>query len=78
MIYFDPTNPLFLSRDVSFDGVAVEVDDEVMDFVEHYTTLLLAMQSRIYEAGAVEDFAQGLAEDYVQDIKDIINAQPNS
>ena len=77
MIYFDPTNPLFLTRDACFDGVPVDVDDGVMDFVEQYTTLLLTMQGRIYESGAAEDFGQGLADEYVADLNAIINRSIN-
>jgi len=78
MTYFDPTNPLFLSRDASFNGVAVKIDEDIMNFVEQYTTLLLTMQGLIYEAGAAEDYGQSLAESYVKNLKEIIHAtQPN-
>ena len=78
MIYFDPTNPLFLSRDVSFDGIPVEIDDSVMNFVEQYTTLLLTMQGLIYEAGAPEDYGQELAASYATRIQELLDAQPYS
>ncbi len=78
MIYFDPTNPLYLSREATFDGVRVAISEDVLDFIENYTTLLLDMQVRIYEGGANEDFAQELAENYIRDLGVLLNAQSNS
>ncbi len=78
MIYFDPTTSLYLSRDPSFDGVGVEVDESVVDFLEQFTTLLLKVQGDIYEAGATEDYAQVLASNFVTNLRELLDAQSNS
>ena len=78
MIYFDVTRPLYLSREPSFDGVPVQIEDDIVDFIEDLTTLLLTMQGRIYEAGAPEDYAQKLAESFITDLRGLLDAHSNS
>jgi len=77
MIYFDPTTPLLLSTEESFDGHAVEVNETTAQIIIQIAEALVVMRERIFEAGAPEDYAQELAERFVNDVAAIIEGDDN-
>ncbi len=64
--FFDRTEPYYLTREPSFDGVPVEVAEEVLDLLDTRKLTLVLMEAAIEEAGAPEDTAQNLSDTLVK------------
>ena len=77
MIYFNTTAPLLLTSEQGFDGYAVNVSTNTAEIIIQISELLEEMRQRIYEAGAPEDYAQELAEGYVNHVDAIIQGGSN-
>ncbi len=63
--YFDRTEPYYLAREPSFDGVEVEVSEEILNLLDNRKLTLEIIESFIEQAGAPEDSAQDLADTLV-------------
>lgn len=73
-VFFDRTVPFFFSVQPSFDGIAVDVEDEtVVEKVFEIRKLLERMDARILEAPAPERGNQALADQFIEEFKEIIN-----
>lgn len=64
--YFDRTEPYYLSRDPSFDGIEVEVEERVLNLLDSRKGTLVLMENAIEEAPAPEDSAQSLTNLFVE------------
>jgi hypothetical protein len=60
--YFDRTEPYYLTRDPSFDGIQVEVEERVLNLLDSRKATLVLMENAIEEAPAPEDSAQDLTD----------------
>ena len=60
-VFFDRTEPFFLTEEQQFDGIEVEVPDGFLERIKSRKETDLVMQEAILEAGAPEDSAQELA-----------------
>lgn len=78
MIYFNTTAPLLLTSEQGFDGYAVNVNEPTARTIIQISELLDVMKERIYSAGAPEDYAQELAERFVNDVTAIIQGEPDA
>ena len=70
-IYFDRTLPMYLTSEPSYNGIAVNIDTEALQFVIDMNQLLTQMEARINESGAPEEYNQELAEQYVAGLNEI-------
>ncbi len=75
--YFDRTEPYYLMREPSFDGIPVEVPEEVLDLLDNRKLTLVLLEAAIEEAGAPEDSAQDLTDTLVKllEIEPILTLQ---
>ena len=63
--YFDRTEPYYLSREPTFDGVPVEVPSIVLDILDSRKATLVRIEDEIDNGGSVEDSAQTLTDLFV-------------
>ncbi len=56
--YFDRTEPYYLKREPSFDGIEVEVPEWVLNLLDSRKNTLFLIEEAIDQAGAPEDTAQ--------------------
>lgn len=65
-VFFDRTEPFFLTEEQQFDGIPVVVPDGFLARIQRRKDTDLAMQDAIMEAAAPEDSAQTLADLFVR------------
>ena len=63
--YFDRTEPYYLTREPSFDGNEVEVDESILNILDSRKATLVQIEDAIENAGAPEESAQELADTFV-------------
>ena len=73
-VYFDRELPLFLTTEAGFTAIEVDVDPRAAQFISDLNRLVKATADLIDESGAAEDYNQGLAEDFVRGIEEILGA----
>ena len=66
LVFFDRTEPFFLTEEQQFDGIAVEVPEGFLERIQSRKATDQAMQDAIMEAAAPEDSAQTLADLFVR------------
>jgi hypothetical protein len=69
--FFDRTEPYYLSREATFDGIEVEVPENILNLLDSRKGTLVVMEDSIEESGAPEDSAQTLADLFV----DLLNSE---
>ncbi len=67
--YFDRTEPYYLAREPSFDGIPVEVPERILNLLDSRKKTLGFLENAIELAGAPEDSGQDLA-DYLVELLD--------
>lgn len=72
-VFFDRTEPFFLTAEQQFDGIAVEVPEGFLEKIQGRKATDKAIQDAILEAGAPEDSAQDLANLFVS----LVEEEPN-
>ena len=60
--YFDRTEPYYLTREPSFDGIPVEVSEVILNVLDARKGTLKLMEEAIDESGAPEDCGQDLTD----------------
>jgi hypothetical protein len=60
--YFDRTEPYYLSREPTFDGNEVEIDERLLNVLDSRKATLVLMEDAIEAGGAPEDTAQSLTD----------------
>ena len=63
--YFDRTEPYYLTREPSFDGNPVEVEERILDLLDSRKLTLALMEDFIENETAPEDSAQRLTDAFV-------------
>jgi hypothetical protein len=60
--YFDRTEPYYLSREPTFDGIEVDVPERIFNVLDSRKATLVKIEDAIYNGGSPEDTAQDLAD----------------
>lgn len=64
-VYFDRTEPYYYVREPTFDGIAVEIPEDIMTMLDERKTTLALMEAAIEDASAPEDSAVDLSAYFV-------------
>ncbi len=70
-IYFDRTLPLFLTDESTFDGIAVNITGDAVQFVMDIRELQEQIAVAIDVSGAPEDYNQELADMFAAGLQEI-------
>lgn len=76
-VYFDRIAPLYLSNASSFDGVEVQVKQELVDFVVGLRGLIEQVERDIYEVGSPQNGNQALADTFATELAILLEAVSN-
>jgi hypothetical protein len=67
--YFDRNLYLYISREPTFDGIPVEVDEQVVTAVTHMRRLEESIEQMIDESAAPEESNQAICDEFANGVK---------